>query len=314
MGEKSKNIGDRGEEIVEYLFKELLGYNQYRSNIPLNCNFNEEHSKKENSSRRTHGIDGLVSYKTPLVDDCLEIGVISSKFTNSQYPKSNLVSKFKEHFIDLGQTLECFKFSDLKSQIEESTSGVEKTQIIGVLFWLSNHQDSFKEDTTARVSKAKLGNLGLKFDKLIYVDNERINFIIDVLEPLKQLFGKENYSFVFPDTGLNLTPHSHYGFGQKFPLTFFAYDMLPIRIQYNNDVIFYLACRKEFDTIDLKRIISLAKTFNHLQATSRTIISFANYNKLNHKDDVDSVLASFFDDDFVSQITIENYNNDFRNL
>lgn len=314
MGELSKKIGERGEEIVEYLFTELLGYKHYRTGISIDCVNEKEHTLKKGSERRTHGIDGLVSYKTPLTDNCLEIGLISSKYTNNPYPNSQLRNKFKEHFKDIAWTIECFQYSQQKANIESNVSGVEKTRIIGVLFWLSNHDDSKNQDTTPETSKAQLGGLGLKYDQIIYVDNSRMEFLVNILEPLKRSVGRENYTFVYPDTGFNLRTDIHKGFGEKFPIPFFSYDIIPIRIQKNDSIILYLACRKKFDPSDFKKIIGLAKSFNQLQATSKTLIGFPNYNASNHDSEVKEVLSSIIDEDFTSQIDVVNHNPDFRNL
>lgn len=314
MGEKSKNIGERGEEIIEYLFTELLGYKHYRSGISIDCVNETEHALKKGSERTTHGIDGLVSYKTPLTDNCLEIGVISSKYTNKPYPNSALSNMFKSHFKDLAWTMECFQYSNHKSSIEANVTGVEKTEIVGILFWLSNNEESKNQDTTTEVSKVQLGGLGLKYDKIIYVDNARMDFLVNILEPIKVSVGRENYTFVYPNTGFNLRTDIHRGFGEKFPLPFFAYDIIPLRINKDDTVILYLACRKKFDPDDLKKIIGLAKSFNHLQATTKTLIGFPNYNTSNNETTVKEILASILDDNFTSQIEVVNHNPDFRNL
>ena len=312
MGEISKNIGERGEEIIEYLFKELLGYPHYSKGISINCINGEDHNPIIGKSKSTHGIDGLIYCKSPLIDNCLEIGIISSKFTNKPYPSTN--TKFKEHFKDLAWTIECFNNSPKRASIERKVDSVDKTEITGLLFWLSNDNDSFDKDTLEKYSKSQFSENELNFDKIIYIDNARIKFLTDFLEPIKDTFGVGNYSFIYPETGFNLLADKHKGFGSKFPLSFFSSDIIPLRIVEKENVYLYLVCRKQYEKDDFAKIVGLAKTFNHLQATKKTFISFPNYNKVKHQSEIDEELASFIDEDFTKQIIVTSITPDFRNL
>jgi hypothetical protein len=64
--------------------------------------------------------------------------VISAKYTLGPYP-SNPSSKFKEHFLDLAKTMECFKGSEIRQSSNNQFSGIDEAKEIGVLFWLSNN-------------------------------------------------------------------------------------------------------------------------------------------------------------------------------
>ncbi len=314
MGEYSKEIGERGEDIVEYLFKELLGYPYYRSNISISCSYGNEHNTNKNKEKTTHGIDGLVSYKNPLENTCLEIGVISVKYTKDKYPNSPR-SKFRGFFKDLAWTQQCFIHTEVKSEIESNATNVEDTVITGVLFWLSDNNDSKDKDILPEISKSQFAGDGLKFEKIIFVDNNRMSFIFNVLQSFKDKYGSENIDFVYPKTGRNIFPEHNENFGKQFPMDFFSYDILPIRIVTEKEgVVFYLICRKPFDENELIQIIGLAKSFNHLEATSKTIIGFPNYKKLDSSDSINGILMGLADDSFKSQIQIINYNTDFRNI
>ena len=86
-------------------------------------------------------------------EEILEIGYVSVKHMKNPYPKYPR-SKFKEHFIDLATGLECFKLSKYKSDIENKARNVKKTRIIGVLFWLSNSNESRDKDIMDELSKS----------------------------------------------------------------------------------------------------------------------------------------------------------------
>ena len=82
MGEWSKKIGEQGENIVKYFFEELIGFKDvYRTGVSIHCSYSDQHKKEKAKQRLTHGIDGLVSYSCPLIEELLEIeGQIQLRF------------------------------------------------------------------------------------------------------------------------------------------------------------------------------------------------------------------------------------------
>lgn len=312
MGELSNQIGKNGEKIIDVLFTDLLGYSNYRGGLSIDCQNNHEHAELRKNKSTTHGLDGLVHYKTPLDEEILEIGYISVKHTNNAYPKYPR-GKFKEHFIDLATAIECFKYSPLLVDIQGKIKRVKKTRIIGLLFWLSNHDESKEEDLLDDLAKSQLESLGIQFDQIIIVDNARLQFIVKTIEKIKLLSGG-NYQFVYPSTGLNYNAKHNENFGSKMPLEFFAYGVLPLRYKKEDSTVFHLASREDFSEESLVQLISLAKTFDKLQATKKITITFPNFNFNNNEDTVNKVKMYFDDQDFTKQINIEGQDIDFRNL
>jgi hypothetical protein len=98
MGEWSKKVGEKGEEIVAD-FLELIGWADYQNGLELPCVLTEEHGAS-GKQRRTHGIDFLFSYETPLNTATIDNIVISAKFTSVAYDTSD----FKSHISDLANT------------------------------------------------------------------------------------------------------------------------------------------------------------------------------------------------------------------
>lgn len=155
MGEWSKSIGEKGEHILNFIFEDVLNFNSLQENITINCINQINHiNKGAKKDRKTHGIDGLINYKSPLEDNCLEIGVISSKFTSEPYPKYPS-ALFKSYIKDLANTLECFNRSQLKSSINKNQSNVNKTDIFGILLWLSNN-DNIYYDVISKVNSIQI--------------------------------------------------------------------------------------------------------------------------------------------------------------
>ncbi|GEP50936.1 hypothetical protein FNO01nite_16080 [Flavobacterium noncentrifugens] len=65
----------------------------------------------------------MISIKSRLEHQLLDVIIISSKYTGDEYTK-NPKAKFKEHFEDLALTLECFKNSKLYSETNFKFGGV----------------------------------------------------------------------------------------------------------------------------------------------------------------------------------------------
>jgi len=312
MGELSKKIGEKGEEIVETLFKQYFGFPNYRDGLTIECYDSLTHAGLRGNKSKTHGIDGLVHYKSPLDEEILEIGYVSVKHMKNPYPKYPR-SKFKEHFIDLATGLECFRLSKLKSDIEAKARNVKKTRIVGVLFWLSNSNDSKEKDLIDELAKSQLESLQIQFDEIIVVDNARLQFIVQTLETVKVL-GDGNFDFVYPSTGLNLKANHNENIGAILPMEFLAYDILPLRYKISDKVYFHLACREGISEESLVQVMSLSKTFDKIQAAKKIVISFPDYNSQDHDDMVSTVKSYFDDQEFTEQIKVEGQSIDFRNI
>jgi hypothetical protein len=314
MGEWSKVIGEQGEDIVKYFFEELIGYkNNYRNNISLKCSYSEDHKKKDAEKRLTHGIDGLISYKCPLVEELLEIGIISSKYSFDRYPPKPK-DKFKEYFVELAYTIKCFLNSTNYNEINSSISNVSNTSVTGVLVWLSNNDECKNYNIIPEISDTSFQGLSLKYDKILIVDNSRMEFLFNLIQPLKNLFGNENFDFVYPKTGMNNSMTQNNSFGKRLPLQLICSNIIPIRIKKGNEILLLIGVRDEFDEFDLLKLIGLSKEFNHLEATTKTIISFPDYNKLKHQETVKKILSQIENLKYSDQIEVVKHDFDYRNL
>lgn len=312
MGELSKKIGDDGEAIVEGLFRDYLGHFNYRKTKGFECHNQSEHAELRIIKSLTHGVDGLVHYNSPLDEEILEIGFISVKHTSNTYPK-NPRSSFKKHFIDIATGLECFKFSEILNEIQKKAKNVKRTRIIGILFWLSSHDDSREQNIIDDLAKSQLESLQIPFDQIIIVDNSCLQFLYRNLERIKLLSNNE-YQFVYPSTGLNYRANTNENLGSKMPMEFFTYGLLPLRYTNNDGTVFFIASREGFSEQSLSQIISLAKTFDKLNAVNKILISFPDYKSQEHEDVVFKVKDLFADQDFTRLISITNQEADFRNI
>src|SRR5258706_408240 len=116
MGEWSKKVGEVGEDIAAE-FMRMIGWGNAQHGVPIPCVRPEAHQVTEHG-RRTHGIDYLIGYKSPLLDAVGQNLVVSVKFSAEPYPQ-NPTRVFKEHMIDLAHTVECFKNSQARRTISD---------------------------------------------------------------------------------------------------------------------------------------------------------------------------------------------------
>ena len=98
MGETSKRIGEKGEEIVEK-FLNRRGWDEIITNEDIES-YDKEFRKK------TNGMDGFFYYKNPFIDNCLVNVLYSVKYSSQSYVKSKIIPDFKSHALDLSKLIE----------------------------------------------------------------------------------------------------------------------------------------------------------------------------------------------------------------
>jgi hypothetical protein len=304
MGEKSKLIGEYGEKSVENFLK-LIGWRDSHNNIEFKCS-NENHKKK------THGLDFFFTYKSPLVDLVLKRVHISVKFTDKPYPNSPN-SKFKEFYNDLASSIECFKISPESREITSSIKNYSRTEEIGVLFWLSNDEESY-DDLISKIASATLST-EYNFDSLFVVDNKRIEFIYNCLNYSSSKFKDLDISFFYPNTGKNIIPTIKSDFGKILPVEYINSSIIPLRLEdkTNNKTTLALFTIERFSTEDLERLISLSKELSK-SWSSEILILFPDYNELRNLKDVKIAKGYFEEENFTKNITVKSYKEDFKSL
>lgn len=307
MGEWSKSIGEEGERITKFVFEDILEFNSLQENISTKCIKGEKHKTAE-KDKTTHGIDGLIYYESPVEDNLLDIVLISSKYTleYAKYPKSD----FKSHIKDLAFTLECFKSSKIKSDINYKFNNVNKTDLTGILVWLSN--DSEKDyDIISKIKNTTLSS-DLKFDRIIILDNQRVNFLYESIFKIKQLYGKENVDFVYHNSGLNFDKIQRSSFGKIFPLNYLYSDIIVLRVFNKEEVVLQIFINDDFSSTSFSQILSFAKTFDQVNAAKKIILNYKNYDSLRDQNIVKDALVNFKDYIFGLNLSVKKFPSDFR--
>ena len=302
MGEFSKRIGEIGEEIVVE-FLALIGWYQPVRNFDIPSIDPEKHEKK------THGIDAYFHYKSPLISKTLENVLMSVKYSKDKYPNSP-VAKFKNHYTDLGKAIESFKKSDIRAKNINNRSDIEAVFDRGILFWLNN-VDEDSNDLIFKLSKLEAPK-DFNHDGIFLVDNNKIEFFFSAIEFAKREYPNKEIEFTYFNTGLNGdndTPKN----GKIMPIQYLASNILPMRVQIENDKNTLILCSKEkFEEDELIKLIGLAKNIT-ANYQSKTVIAFPDYNRLLHEQIVDGAIQTFEEYSFTNLISVKNFNQNYRN-
>lgn len=304
MGEKSKLIGEYGEKSVENFLK-MIGWGKAHQNIEFRCS-DESHGK------RTHGLDFFFTYKSPLVDNVLKKINISVKFSDLPYPTSP-TSLFKKHFDDIIKALDCFKKSQESKDIISGIRNYNKSENIGLLFWLTNDEDSYI-DLIPKLANVRFSE-NYYYDSFYIVDNKKIDFLYSCLKYSKTKFEDSEISFFYPDTGKNIIPSIKTNYGKVLPIEYINASILPLRIEgkLTKKITLALYTVDNFNVEDLKRLISLAKELSK-SWTSEVLILFPNYNETRHSSFVRIAKGVFEEESFTDLVKVESYNDDFKSL
>lgn len=312
MGEKSKKIGEIGEDIVSN-FLDLIGWKNILKNQNISCAKPTKHANPnaKNGKRETHGIDCLQVYKSNLESDTVESILISVKHTNEPYPR-NPNTIFKTHLKDIAQTTECYRKSELKSTQIKNFPGNKKSKDISVIFWLSSSENTY-DDVKKEVSKIKIED-DLQFEVIYLIDNRQVDFIYTVINYIKSNHLTKTHLFYYPETSLNYTDKKIQRFGTILPVEFLTSPILPILLKGSNDEIdtFCIASLDNFDEDGLTRLIQMARECTN-EISCKYLLLFPNYISTQH---IDAVMTAKrkFDNSLSDNIFIENFQPDFRSL
>ncbi|MBT2771971.1 hypothetical protein J7J47_06935 [Halomonas sp. ISL-60] len=313
MGEKSKKIGEIGENIVGNFFS-LLGWEGALTGQSLTCKKSMQHARagSKTGKRETHGIDYLYCYKSPLEGSTAENAIISVKHSGEPY-ENNPKRTFNEHAKDLVQTLECYKHSELKKQQQELVGRTTKSRDSGVLFWLSSNENTY-DNVVARVANTRL-DADWNFESFHVIDNKQIQFIFDTINHLREKEGSEQFYFYYPETSLSYVDKSISRYGKICPLEFLTSPLIPliIKAKSNNDQdTFCLSSIEDFDQDSLRRLIQAAKEYTQ-DMSCKYLFLFPNYISSNHGDAVKKA-AMGFENGIYNRIKVSSYRPDFRSL
>ncbi|CAE6891994.1 hypothetical protein ACOMICROBIO_NCLOACGD_00962 [Vibrio sp. B1ASS3] len=310
MGEFSKYVGEVGEEIVDD-FLRLFGWKNMCSNKELSCCIST-HKKK------THGIDALFLYPSPLQKQSLVSVVVSAKYSSNPY--SNIKTTFKSHFTDIAHTVDCYSKSQLKRSLTKAFKGSSRKDDIGVLFYLNNDESGDKDNIKSYIANSRLDS-SLKFSVIHVIDNARADFLYSSLS-----FIKSKYSLLeFFCNGTTLKVGTSKSHSRVMPVEYITSPIIPVSIMTEGGRKLVLLCDFDFSKESLELVYKLARKLC-AEFTNHYEVYFKTYSKLRDAPVVDEVKMSAqaeglnCEDDYYDMenfpeptLIVGTYNQTFRN-
>jgi len=308
MGEASKSSGELGEKYVSD-FLELIGWTT-QSNKSIICNEPEKHNTNNSQKgRRTHGIDELYTYESPLNTNTLIHTVISVKHNDKEYPASPN-SIFKKHIIDLAHTIECYSESELIVTSREDYE-VDREEIVGILFWLSNGA-SKDFSVISKINNPELAN-DLMYERIHIMDNDRVEFITKCIHLVQHNFSSYSYTFYYIDTPNNLTDTRKQCNGKSLPIEMLSSNIQVFKVEKNEEIILVIIIKDKFHSDTLKRILGLAhRISNNLTSNVQIYFPEFEHQKQENKDAINRIKNKFKEKNFIQTTHIYGYDLGFK--
>ena len=306
MGEWSKKLGERGENVVESLLY-LIGWKAPLKGTDIDCVKPKLHRLTENP-RQAHGADFIFSCLSPLEDGVLKHLVISSKFTSAPYPTSP-GTKFKEHFVDLATTVECFNRSTVKKSINASYPNASTQAIAGVLFWLSAKSHAEADIVGEVASSRKLDDFN--YGTIYVIDNCRASFLFDSITYVRNTFGADHVSFLYPSTGKNISPIRRLTNGPILPPEYLNSGVIPFFIQEFGKKHLVICCQDPFSEEAVKRMIGFSMAIA-LEFPHKVTLAFPDYSFVEHQEIANIAKLAIANREFAAIVAVESYQADFR--
>lgn len=300
MGEFSKVVGEVGEGIVINILS-LMGWVGVTRNIEFSC-CTKSHAK------RTHGIDALFLYESPLESNSIENIIVSSKFSSNGY--YSVPSTFKSHFADLARTIECYSKSSDKRDYNSSFSKGMRKNDVGVLFYFNSDLTPGAQDILSQVTRARI-DPDLKFRHIHLIDNNRASFLYDSLSHLHRKYGDRRY-FYYPSTSLNIAAKEKKYYSPIMPVEFISAPIIPLIIESEDgkQPTLCLVTSEPINEESVELLINVARDFSH-DLTKNISILFPSFNVVDHQPLADKAKMARSNDNKPLNITINSYNESY---
>lgn len=309
MGECSKKIGEFGEKVVFDNLLNEIGWGDAQKNVSMPCVHGTKHAFRK-LPRTTHGIDAFFSYPSRLIDRTLDHLIISVKYTSGTYPDSP-VSKFKNHFFDLTQTIECFRKSELRSNAGKNFSGVTTARNIGILFWLTNNR--VNNDIVSKLNNCR-GLDEFSYETVFVVDDYKAAFLHDSICFLRKKYSNDTVEFMHPNTGKNINSSTRETASKVLSVEYINSPVIPFSItSSDNKKTLALSCSDNFAIDNLRRLLGLARDITTGFASS-TLLLYPDYDQLQHNNFVQEAKSGFGDKRYTESVSVACFRDDFREL
>lgn len=308
-GEWSKKIGEDGERIVAKLMG-IIGWSDVQTGMDITCVHNKSHDRK-----KTHGLDGLFTYASPLYDRVLNHVCISVKYHGGKYP-SSVKADFKDHVKKLNATMECFNSSEERANNNKRwASGISTSQTVGLLVWL--HGDRSNDSNDDLVDKFK--SLRMPTDvnlnhPVMLIDQRRAEFIFETHAYAKLNYPNHKVTFNYHRTGHNNIDEQVLSDGDKLPWELLSSGIIIYRAtKPEPDEIALIFCSiDKFSEDSFRRLLSLAQSVSN-NLSNKIEICYPNFVGIDHANVIRAVKGSFDNSGFTNRVAVASYKPDVRN-
>lgn len=306
MGELSKYVGEIGEDIAKVFFQRI-GWGASLENESLSCLKQQKHKEKNTEKRNTHGIDRLFSYISSVEYYTVQNVFISCKNTSNEYLK-NPVSKFKEYMGELIWGLECFKRSVKKRDILAKFSGYSNSNDVGVLFWISIHENTY-DNLIEKIKSARIES-DFEYGNIYIIDNEIVNFHMKALDYIEEEFKNHEWSYYLTETAIAYGDKSITRKTKTLPVEYINSNYLSFVLEdkelVNAKPKFLIITKDNFNSEALGMYINAAREFTS-EMTTDYHFSFPDYNKAQHQNEVNESLMNA-PDNLIISVKVNTYN------
>lgn len=273
MGEKSKKSGEVGEKIADQLLQ-LIGWKNSLHNVNIDCN-TPKHINDFGNQRSTHGEDQIFIYHNPFHDDRTEIVHVSVKNTLGSPPgDATLKSKFKSHFKECQEIIECSKHSPEIKAISNAHGTRGKKSHSGLLVWLHNDESNIECDIKPNLSNTRL-EPEAKFP-IYLIDNARASFLIKIIDDINRRFKDKKIEFFYPRIGTSVYVNEARS-GSSLPLELIASDVVPFLVKSDDSREMVIYADQKFSEDAYKKLLSYALQFSN-GLVAKIQIGMSDYN------------------------------------
>lgn len=145
------------------------------------------------------------------------------------------------------------------------------------------------------------------------MDNSKVNFLYESIFRTKEIFGNDNVDFVYHNSGLNFTSIQENSYGKIFPLNYLYSDIIALRTAKNNRITLSIFINDDFEEEQFVQLLNFAKSFDHLNAVDKIILSYKTYDYLTNENIVKEKLVKFPMYKLGENLEIKKFPSDFRN-
>jgi hypothetical protein len=300
MGEKSKNLGQEGEDKVRSFFKSV-GWPALSPGFDIDCILPDRHKHlAAKSGRTTHGIDFAFSYVCPIVIDRRQNVLISVKNSATEKTSTNK-SLMQSDLQDLSTALRCFRSSSQRAQMNEAGSGATRSEDLGILIRLNKDKDSqqsYLGEDTARERIEIEGSC-----PLYVIENARFDHIERVMKHVATYFEGLDHSFALPKSSLNFSADHRRTNSSLLPAQSLTGGPIAIRLesqQGGSGASLAVYTEEPFEIERFRRLasLSLELSSNWVQVT----IIFPDFRMQTHGEIVGQAVAGLAQKDYAAKV------------